>query len=383
MAARGQGAIVVGPRQPAAAHALAHVLERRAFRTWAPRSGIPKIRNVRRPSHREAIADARRRRWAQASSIRWSSSAETRRSTCRPISTSPKKLAKRPATVRLGLYDDETSAVCRWHVPQAHYLEAWGDARGWDGTAGVAQPLIEPLYDGTSAIELCALLIDGKPGNGYELVRRTWGRCCRLRISKSVAPGRARRRRSRNRATPRSHPPSFRRVRTRRREARERPQPDGASMELIFTRGSGVHDGRYANLGWLVELPDPITKLTWDNAALLNPQDAQDARRRPARGPRHDPRPTARRSPIPAFVVPGQPKGSRGRRLGLGAHDRRPHRHRDQASTSTRFASNDAPWRCRGHGRSEPRSRRLGDDAGPPHRRHARKARAGGLAPTC
>src|SRR6202008_4395161 len=66
------------------------------------------------------------------------------------------KLASVSKSAHLSLYDDETSRVCRWHVPQAHYLEAWGDARAWDGTVSVVQPLIEPLYSGRSAIELVA-----------------------------------------------------------------------------------------------------------------------------------------------------------------------------------------------------------------------------------
>ena len=67
-----------------------------------------------------------------------------------------------PLSIHLALYDDETSRLCKWHLPRAHYLESWGDARSWDGTVGIAQPLIEPLFGGKSIIELLAMLAGDK-----------------------------------------------------------------------------------------------------------------------------------------------------------------------------------------------------------------------------
>ena len=86
-------------------------------------------------------------------------------------------LTKVKNTIHLGLHDDETSRLCDWHLSRAHYLESWGDARTYDGTVSIVQPLIEPLFDGRSAIEVLAMILgdkDGIDGGGYEIVRRTF-----------------------------------------------------------------------------------------------------------------------------------------------------------------------------------------------------------------
>ena len=82
-------------------------------------------------------------------------------------------ISKVPTTIRLGLFEDETSRLCRWHLPQAHYLESWGDIRAWDGTVSVQQPLIEALYGGRAPIELLGELLGGSVASGYEIVRAT------------------------------------------------------------------------------------------------------------------------------------------------------------------------------------------------------------------
>src|SRR5205085_5888452 len=73
-------------------------------------------------------------------------------------------------------YVDETSQECRWHLPQAHYLEAWGDARAFDGTASIVQPLIEPLYQGKSPAEVMALFFQDEEQSGRQIVRSYWRR---------------------------------------------------------------------------------------------------------------------------------------------------------------------------------------------------------------
>jgi MoCo/4Fe-4S cofactor protein with predicted Tat translocation signal len=313
--ARGRGAIVVGPRQPAAAHALAHVLNaalgNAGSAVWYSRDP-----EGERPSHASAVAKLAAEMGAGLVETLVVLGGN-------PAYDAPfdldlaRKIAAVPDSIRLGLYDDETSAVCRWHVPQAHYLEAWGDGRAWDGTAGIVQPLIEPLYDGRSAIELCAAMIDGKPVKGYDLVRQSWAallpaaefeRSWRRAVHDGVFEG--------SRAE--SVTPSFATgwADAVAKLADFAPRSTDA-MELTFARGSGVHDGRFANLGWLVELPDPITKLTWDNAALVSPKDAAalgvgksgDLVTIAANG---------QQLAIPAFIVPGQAKGTVSVALGWG-----------------------------------------------------------------
>jgi MoCo/4Fe-4S cofactor protein with predicted Tat translocation signal len=315
IAARGKGAIVVGPRQPAAAHALAHVLNA-ALSNVGAAVWYSEDLEGERPSHREAIAKLAAEMGAGLVDTVVVLGGNPAYDVPSDLDFA-KKLAGVKATVRLGLYDDETSAVCRWHVPQAHYLEAWGDARGWDGTAGIVQPLIEPLYDGTSAIELVATMIDGKPGHGYELVRRAWGailpaldfeKSWRRVVHDGILPE------TRHAAVVPTMASSWADALSQLADV---APPSGSPMELVFARGWGVYDGRFANLGWLVELPDPITKLTWDNAALLNPGDAKtlgvtgdgDLLTIKANG---------KELSIPAFVVPGQAEGSVALALGWG-----------------------------------------------------------------
>jgi molybdopterin-containing oxidoreductase family iron-sulfur binding subunit len=314
LAAKSRGLVVVGPRQPAAAHALAHALNA------ALGSAGSAVRYVEdpepaRPSHREAIAKLSAEIGAgvvDAVIVLGGNPAYDAPADL-DIAT---KLASVPNTVRLGLYDDETSHVCRWQLPQAHYLEAWGDARAWDGTASVAQPLIEPLYDGRTAIELVAQIVDGQKTSGYELVRRTWAAMLpaefepawRRVIHDGVAPG------------------------TRAPDARaglvfgwehaaaqlaDARQLGGGAAELVFTRSFAFYDGRFANLGWLAELPDPITKLTWDNAALIAPADAKslDVKRN---GDLVTIESAGSTVTLPAYVLPGQPAGCVGIALGWG-----------------------------------------------------------------
>ena len=79
-----------------------------------------------------------------------------------------------PMRVHLGLYQDETAELCQWHVNEAHYLEAWGDARAYDGTVSIVQPLIAPLYGGKSVYELTALLAGQAEATGHEVVQSYW-----------------------------------------------------------------------------------------------------------------------------------------------------------------------------------------------------------------
>jgi molybdopterin-containing oxidoreductase family iron-sulfur binding subunit len=178
-----------------------------------------------------------------------------------------------PLRVHMGLYVDETAGQCHWHTPEAHFLEAWGDARSADGTLSLVQPLIAPLYGARSAIELAAILA-GRPGrSGYELVREHWS--ARLPDPDGVGFERAWRRALhdglvRGTAFPaRSVVASANAIDVRPlAEARE-------GLAFLFRPDPGVWDGRYASNGWLQECPRPLSKLVWDNAALLGAATAQ------------------------------------------------------------------------------------------------------------
>ena len=178
-------------------------------------------------------------------------------------------------SIHAGTHRDETARACTWHLPLRHYLEAWGDVSSMRGHLGIVQPLIAPLYaDGISDIELLALLSGNAAAKGVELVKATW---------QTLVPGM-------NERAWRGvlHDGTFPRA-----ILLEAPAPDASTvaaalrpalfappalsptqLEVTFRPSFAVHDGRFANNGWLQEFPDPVTKLTWDNAAILSRRTA-------------------------------------------------------------------------------------------------------------
>lgn len=178
-----------------------------------------------------------------------------------------------PDVVRLGHYEDATSALSRWHVPAAHYLEGWGDALTSDGSYLAIQPMILPLFGGLSEIELMNAVLGAPRVEGPDLVQETfratsppgdfeaaWSRFLRDGFASHIAL--------------KDKPPTFN-SNNAGGVAHTLWSPPRAptldSPEIVLVRSYAMDDGRYINNGWLQELPDPITKLTWDNAALMSP----------------------------------------------------------------------------------------------------------------
>ncbi len=184
-------------------------------------------------------------------------------------------LLKAKLRVHLGLYYDETGELCHWHVPEAHYLESWSDARAYDGTIGIIQPLIAPLYDGHSAHDVIAILAGQAGKSGHDLVRDYWkgqraekDKAFEAFWERSLHDGLMA-----GTALPPisvSPRPDF-----AKQEAGQTPEGDPNALEITFRPDPTIFDGRFANNGWLQELPKPITKLTWDNAAMVSPTTAQ------------------------------------------------------------------------------------------------------------
>ena len=189
-------------------------------------------------------------------------------------------LEKVKLRVHQSLYQDETSVACHWHVPAAHYLESWSDARAFDGTASIVQPLIAPLYDGKSAHEVLAAFSPSPERSGYELVRATWQKqmkgdfesSWRKALHDGVIEGTAFAPRAAKPAIAKANPAEITSEPLEEPPSRERPAPSApsSSLEIVFRPDPKIYDGRFANNGWLQELPHPITKLTWDNAALVS-----------------------------------------------------------------------------------------------------------------
>ncbi|NBC84951.1 MAG: 4Fe-4S dicluster domain-containing protein [Bacteroidetes bacterium] len=171
-------------------------------------------------------------------------------------------------TIHLGLLRDETARASRWHIPKTHYLEAWGDGRTYDGTLSVIQPLIAPLYESAhSEIEVLNVLGTGIDASGYDLVRDVW----RGEVSGSFEQGWRRvlhdgylADSGYDAASPGT--PSTPQI--------SAPEDDG--LEVVFRLDPSVLDGSFANNAWMQELPDPVTKITWDNVAVMSAQTAAD-----------------------------------------------------------------------------------------------------------
>jgi len=206
-----------------------------------------------------------------------------------PVYNSPADLAfgerllKVPMRMHLSLYQDETSALCQWHIPEAHYLEAWSDTRALDGTASIVQPLIAPLYNGKSAHEFLTAFTSQPERSGYDIVREHWKtqrpgadfeRFWRKSLNDGVIAGTALPPISVT-LKPEWLPPFVAEVSKARAQEKPARDPAPEGVELVFRPDPAVFDGRFANNGWLQELPKPITRLTWDNAAMVSPATAQ------------------------------------------------------------------------------------------------------------
>ena len=184
-----------------------------------------------------------------------------------------------PDVVRLGHYEDATSALSQWHVPAAHYLETWGDGLTPRGAYVPIQPMILPLFGGMSELDLLQMLLGQPKVEGPELVQETFradgasGRF-RRRPGPSFCTTASRRtsHRKTNRPSSMAIPPAASRTRS---GATRRPSPTKDSPEIVLVGSYSMDDGRYINNGWLQEMPDPITKLTWDNAAMMSPAFAK------------------------------------------------------------------------------------------------------------
>ncbi len=193
----------------------------------------------------------------------------------------PQAQAKAKTVIRLGYDVDETSwdvashVETQWDLPKAHYLESWGDARTADGTIVPIQPLIDPLFGGITELEVLAVLGGIAPNSPYEIVRETfrsvggagednWGKFLHDGfLANTAAPV----------ASGQYDEAQLGRALGELKASPGTPSKD--HLDVVFYRDSKVDDGRHNNNGWLQELPDPITKLTWDNAVLLSPTTAK------------------------------------------------------------------------------------------------------------
>lgn len=249
-------------------------------------------------------------------------------------------------TIGLGLYEDETAGLCTWHIPESHYLEAWSDARAFDGTVTIMQPLIAPLYDSKSSHELIEELTGHPDSAGYDIVTSYW----KSRVADNAFDRFWQESLNAGFVTGTTIEPVGARVDTRSERWRSGlaatpPSHNDGGLEFEFEPDSSIGDGIWSNNAWLQELPKPVTKLTWDNAALIGPATAGRL------GLRTEDvvelRSKNRTTNAPILIIPGQAEGVVTLHLGYG-RTQAGHVGSGVGFDAYRLRTSDALWRSRG-----------------------------------
>jgi molybdopterin-containing oxidoreductase family iron-sulfur binding subunit len=307
---RGASIVIAGEEQPAAVHALAHAINGALGNAGATVSySQPAEANPadQMAGLRELAADMA----GGAVELLLTLGGN-------PAYTAPADLGFADALARvgfrahLGMHADETAALSNWHIPEAHYLEAWSDARAFDGSATIIQPLIAPIWGGKSAHELVGALL-GQNTSGYDAVRAYWQgqrggagdafeTFWRTALNKGLVDG--------------TTLPAASVTLNAGAIAAPSPAPAEQGLELTFRLDPSIWDGRFANNGWLQELPKPLTTLTWDNVAMVSPALAEQQGLQ--NGDTIELSYKGRRVTAPVWITPGQPDESIAITLGYG-----------------------------------------------------------------
>ena len=341
---RGGSLVVVGEPQPPEVHALAHAINARlgnvgqtvVYTQPVEAEPVDEIASLR-----ELVEDMERGQVTTLLVLEGN-----------PVYTAPadfefaRKLEKVGLRIHLGLYENETAALCHWHIPAAHYLESWSDARAFDGTVTIVQPLIAPVYGGKTAHEMLAALSGQPQRSAYEIVNQYWRsrsgkqeqdfpNWWRKSLHDGIIEGSAFPVKSVSLNVARvtggkapSPQPSLGSEETDTSESDNRKSKieNPKSLEIVFRPDPNIFDGRFANNAWLQELPKPLTKLTWDNAALLSPATANRLglgynigwRGGDARAELIELRFQGRTVRAPVWVLPGQAENTITLHLGYG-----------------------------------------------------------------
>jgi molybdopterin-containing oxidoreductase family iron-sulfur binding subunit len=336
-AARGRSLVIAGDAQPPAVHVLAHAMNEALGNVGATvtYTQTPEAR----PGHQlTALGELVGEMNAGTVSFLLVLGGN-------PVYTAPSDLGFAQAMERvalrahLGLYHDETGALCHWHIPEAHFLESWSDVRAADGTVTIVQPLIAPLYAGRTAHEVVSALGEGGPRPAYDLVRAFWSGAGVAPPAPQTAPGGAPQAAGaaagQAAAAPATPAPAggaaqgaeaaafdrdwrrwlhdgivpntafpVRTVTVQGNALAGAAAPAAAQgLDVVFRPDPSIWDGRFANNAWLQELPKALTRLTWDNAALVGPGTA--ARLNLVSGDVVELRQGERTLRVPVWLAPG------------------------------------------------------------------------------
>jgi len=220
--------------------------------------------------------------------------------------------AKVPNTVHLGAHVNETSALCIWHLPKAHYLEMWSDARAYDGTISIIQPMIAPLFGAHSAHDVLQTLLDNPqmtPFNAVQANAKTY-------IKGDFATG-FRKALHDGWAEGTAFAAKTGGVNPGLKGQTWGAQSSGSGgLEIAFRADPSIYDGRFANVGWLQELPKQITNLSWDNAAIMSFSTMESLKLEENNAVEIDV--NGRKVIAPVLMVPGHPDGSVTVHVGFG-----------------------------------------------------------------
>jgi MoCo/4Fe-4S cofactor protein with predicted Tat translocation signal len=213
------------------------------------------------------------------------------------------RMKKVDLRVHFGQYQDETAKYCHWHVPESHYLEAWSDVRCADGTMSIVQPLIAPLYMSKSVHEFLGPFVDQPTASGYETVQGYW------KAQHSAPDFDVWWRRALHNGFMENTGGSPKPVSAKSAAASSSaPALNAGEIEILFRPDPNIYDGRFANNGWLQELPKPITMLTWENAALVSFPLAEKLKI--VSGDQVDIESNGRKLTIPIWITAGLPENS-------------------------------------------------------------------------
>ena len=314
-ASAGRSIVVAGERQPPVVHAIANLLNAALGNVGATVwYAEPPILEAGEASHDlRPLVEAMRQRQVSTLIL-----VEGNPAYASPADLEFGRLVRDvPRSVYLGLYEDETARNVTWFVPATHYLESWGDARAYDGTLSVVQPLISPLYAGKTAAEVLSALAGVGDRGAHELLQESWRTSFAGRQFEPFWEETLQRGLVRGSEFARSTPSArWSALPQLLQDVDHAASAQASTIEVVFAQSHAVYDGRFADNAWLQELPDPMTKLTWDNAAVLSPRTAR--RLGVEQGDMLLLCYGGRALHIPALVLPGHADGSVSLQFGYG-----------------------------------------------------------------
>jgi len=328
---RGACIVLAGDNQPPAIHALAHQMNSALGNVGKTVFYTDPI-EVNWVDHRESLQDLVKDIDAGAVELLVILGGNPVYNTPADLKLDQDRLMKHEKMIRVHLseYKDETTQLCHWHVPAAHFLESWGDTRSYDGTVTILQPLIEPLYGGRTPYELLAVFSKEYDRKPYDIVKSYWQSQPTTSTQTAQTDFETTWRQTLHDGFIVNSALPAKTFSLQPAAGLNQNQPTAAGgLELVFRTDPSIYDGRFANNGWLQELPKPLTKVTWDNVAIVSPNTAvelvgSNSIGRSVKGREHyvatiDLADQQNRSVrVPIWILPGQPDGVVTVHLGYG-----------------------------------------------------------------